>query len=117
MDLREVVEFLKDFIIYFIIVIIVFLVFVFIFSFQRIAGNSMEPTYSNNDIAVLSKIHKTIFGVEKNDIIAFSTSSGETFIKRVIAAIIIFFLPYLLNFLLEFIDGMGEVCVGARVLL
>lgn len=44
-------------------------------------------------------------------------SATQTFIKRVIAAIIIFFLPYLLNFLLEFIDGMGEVCVGARVLL
>ena len=85
MDFREIVEFLKDCAVYIIIILVVFLFFTFGFSIQKVVGNSMNPTYENNEIVLLSKIGAKITKIKRNDIIAFNTDSGVTYIKRVMA--------------------------------
>lgn len=85
MDFREIIEFLKDSIVYIIIVIVIILFLTFGFSFQKVVGNSMVPTYENKDVLLLSKIGVKLFKIDRNDIIAFSTDSGSVYIKRIIA--------------------------------
>ena len=44
MDLRDIKEFLKDFIGYIFAFVIIVIIFTFVVSFHPVAGNSMTPT-------------------------------------------------------------------------
>ena len=62
-------------------IVIVFVMRQFVFSPSIVYGESMEPTFANNDRIIVSKISD----VERFDIIVFNAPDGEEYyIKRVI---------------------------------
>lgn len=80
MDLREVTEFLKDFMWYIIALLVIAFVLIFLFAFQTIAGNSMDPTLKDGQIVLVSKLP---FTPKRNQIVLFK-SDGKSYVKRVI---------------------------------
>lgn len=75
---NEVLSWLKSILI---AVVIVFIMRQFVFAPSIVYGESMEPTFANNDRIIVSKISE----VERFDIIVFNAPDGEDYyIKRVI---------------------------------
>jgi len=80
MDLREVTEFIKDFMWYIIVFLVIGLILIFVVAFQTVAGNSMNPTLKDGQIVLVSKLP---FKIERNQIVLFN-SDGKSYVKRVI---------------------------------
>ncbi len=84
MDLRDVKEFIKDFIKIAILVIIVFFVYFFIVGMQQVVGSSMNNTLVNEDFVIVDKISYKIGSIKRFDIISFYYDETKYLIKRVI---------------------------------
>lgn len=84
MDLREITEFLRDFMGYIITLVVIILIYTFVVSFQPIAGNSMTPNLMEGDIVVISKLSYLFSEPKRNEIIVFKSNDGKRFVKRII---------------------------------
>ncbi len=82
-DLREVTEFIRDFIWYIVAIVILIFVFTFVIAIQNVSGNSMDPTVKEGQLVIVSKISYRISSVKRNDIVALK-NNGKSYIKRVI---------------------------------
>ena len=84
MDFRDIKEFIKDAFSYLIVILIVILIVVYIVTLQQVVGSSMNPTYNESDILVLSKIHYNLFEINRNDVVSLKYDNSKYLIKRVI---------------------------------
>ena len=73
MDLREVTEFIKDFMWYIIVFLVIGLILIFVVAFQTVAGNSMNPTLKDGQIVLVSKLP---FKIERNQIVLFNSDGN-----------------------------------------
>ena len=83
MDLREVVEFFRDFMWYIIVFLIIAFILIFIVSFQTVAGNSMDPTLKDGQIVLVSKLSYKFNDIKRNEIVVLK-NHGKSYVKRVI---------------------------------
>lgn len=83
MDLRDIKEFFRDCLGYFISLVIVIIIFTFVIAFHPVAGNSMVPTLEEGSITVVAKSHHLIFKLKRNQVIIVKKDK-KTYIKRVI---------------------------------
>ncbi len=83
-DFRELTEFLKDTFVYIAIFLALVFVFVFIIAVVPVAGNSMNPTLSDGNMAVSIRCAYLLSSPERNDIITFLDSENKRYVKRVI---------------------------------
>lgn len=84
MDLRDVIEFLKDTTKYIVIAIIVLLLVIYVVSLQQVVGPSMNPNYKDGDILILNKLHYRLNKPKRFDVVAVKYKDTKYFIKRVI---------------------------------
>ena len=84
MDLRDIKEFLKDFIGYIFAFVIIVIIFTFVVSFHPVAGNSMTPTLVEGDVVMVSKFSHKLFNLKRNEIIIIKAKDEKTYIKRII---------------------------------
>lgn len=84
MDLRDVLEFIKDAAKYIVIAIIVLLIVIYVVSLQQVVGSSMNPNYRDGDILILNKIHYRFYKPKRFDVVAVKYKDTKYFIKRVI---------------------------------
>lgn len=84
MDLRDVLEFIKDATKYIIIAIIVLLLVIYVVSLQQVVGPSMNPNYKDGDILILNKLHYRLKKPQRFDVVAVKYKDTKYFIKRVI---------------------------------
>ena len=84
MDMRDIKEFCKDFLVYIIIGVVIFLTVVYVVSLQQVRGSSMEPTYHAQDILLLNKLHYQIFNPKRFDVVAVLDQNDGPVIKRII---------------------------------
>ncbi len=83
LDLREVTEFIRDFLGYIIAIGVLLFVMIFIISVQPVAGNSMDPTLKDGQFVLVSKISYLIGPIQRNQIVVLD-NHGKSYIKRVI---------------------------------
>lgn len=84
MDFREITEFLKDTFKYVIVIVIGILIFTYIISFQGVMGTSMDPTFKENDLLLVSKFHYVFNKVKRGEIIVFDYKNTKSVVKRII---------------------------------
>lgn len=83
----EIVEFIKDVLVYLIIIVVIVLLKVYVISIVEIVGDSMEPNYRDGNIMLMDKlVHKHIkyFNYKRFDIVVISYSNPSYLIKRII---------------------------------
>lgn len=83
MDLREVTEFIRDFLGYIITIGIMIFIFTFVIAFQPIAGNSMSPTLEDGEISIVSKFNYILTKPKRNEIIVLKKEK-KSYVKRII---------------------------------
>ena len=87
-DLREVHEFFKDTIAYFIPIIVMVLIMLFVYSFVPISGNSMEPSLSSGNVVILSRLHYKLSEIQRNDVVVLKKKNAEgikeSYVKRIV---------------------------------
>lgn len=83
-DLRDIVEFIKDVSKYLIVIIVVLLITIYVVSLQQVIGPSMKPNLNDGDILLLNKFNYRLFSVKRNDVIAFNHDETKYLVKRVI---------------------------------
>lgn len=84
MDFRDITEFIKDTIGYVIVAVVVILLFLYVISFQQVMGPSMNPTFNENDIVLISKVHYKLSDVKRGDIVVLEHDGVKNLIKRVV---------------------------------
>ncbi len=83
MDLREITEFIRDFIWYIVAVLVIVFVFVFVVSIQVVSGNSMSPTLDEGEIVFVSKFSYRFSNPARNDIVTLK-KNGKSYVKRIV---------------------------------
>jgi len=83
MDLREVIEFLKDAFKYVIVIVVVFLLFIFVVGLQQVVGPSMNPTLNEGDIMIVNKLTYHLKDIGRNDIVVIMQDE-KYMVKRVV---------------------------------
>lgn len=83
-DLREFTEFLKDAWGFIFTIIIIAFIFIFIIAFIPVAGNSMNPTLSDGNITLVSRISYLFSTPKRGDIITFRMPDHKSYVKRII---------------------------------
>lgn|SRR5574344_279801 len=83
-DLREFTEFLKDMWGYILTILIIAFVFIFIVAIIPVAGNSMNPTLSDGNLVLVSRINYLVKDIKRSDIITFRTDDKKSYVKRII---------------------------------
>lgn len=83
MDLREVVEFLKDTAGYIITIVVLLLIFTFVLAFQPVAGNSMSPTLEEGQVTLVSRF-AYFFSFPKRNEIVIIKKDKKSYVKRII---------------------------------
>ncbi len=83
-DFRELTEFLKDTFIYFVIFLVIAFIFTFIIAVVPIAGNSMNPTLDDGDLAFSVRFAYLFSEPNRNDVITFVDKNKKRYVKRVI---------------------------------
>jgi signal peptidase I len=83
-DLREFWEFLKDVWGYILTVLIIAFIFLFIVAIIPVAGNSMNPSLSDGNLVLVSRINNYFGGYKRGNIITFTTNDKKSYVKRII---------------------------------
>ena len=83
-DFREIVEFIKDTISYFITAAVIAFVFIFIIAIVPVVGNSMSPTLNDGDFTVVIRFIYAFKNVERGDIVNIKTTDRLRYVKRII---------------------------------
>ena len=84
LDLRGVMELLKDIWGYIITGLVVIIFFVFVITVQPVAGNSMYPVLEEGDVIVCSKLLFNRNNIKRNQIVVLKAKDNKSFVKRVI---------------------------------
>ncbi len=84
MDLRDIKEFVKDFIKIIVLITIIFAIYMWVVGTQQVVGSSMDNTLKNGDVIVLSKLSYRLGDIERFDIISFYYDETKYLVKRVI---------------------------------
>lgn len=84
MDLRDIKEFVKDFIKVAILIIVVFAIYMWVIGMQQVVGTSMNHTLENGDMVLLYKAGYKISDIKRFDVISFYYDETKYLIKRVI---------------------------------
>ena len=95
MNLREVIEYLKDALIYIIIIAVIVFIFTFIVGVQPLEDDSMSPTIDNNSITLVSKVSYRFSDIKRNDIVVIKK------IQNLILKELLLFLEKQLNILMD----------------
>lgn len=82
--MRDIKEFCKDFVVYFLIVVAVILCIKYVFSFQQVVGPSMEPNYKNGDLLILNKIGYRFKDPGLFDVVVIANDDTKYMIKRIV---------------------------------
>ena len=83
MDFRDIKEFTKDTLKYFVMVVAVLFTVLYVVSIQQVVGPSMSPNYQNGDVTILSKLHYHLFPVKRFDVVTIQQEE-KYIIKRII---------------------------------
>lgn len=84
MDIRDVVEFLKDTVKYIIVIILVIFIVMYVVTIQQVLGPSMKNTLNQDDLVLLNKIAYRFGNIKRFDILSFNYSDTKYLVKRVI---------------------------------
>lgn len=84
MDLRDIKEFIKDSLKYICVIAIVLFIFVYVISIQQVMGPSMNDTFKETDVVLISKLSYRFKDIKRGDIIVFEYNEYKNLIKRVI---------------------------------
>lgn len=84
MDWLDFKEFVKDTFKYVIFVVAVIIIAVYVIGLQQIVGDSMDPTFKNNDVILIDKLTPSFVELERGDIISFYFEESKYLIKRII---------------------------------
>ena len=84
MDIRDVVEFLKDTLKYIIVIIIVIFIVMYVVTTQQILGPSMNNTLNSGDLVLLNRAVYKFKNIKRFDIVSFNYSDTKYLVKRVI---------------------------------
>lgn len=82
--MRDIKEFLKDFIIYASIAVVVILTIKYVFSLEQVVGPSMEPNYKSGDLLFLNKITYRFKEPRLFDVVVIANDDTKYMIKRII---------------------------------
>lgn len=83
-DLREVREFIIDTSKYILTIVVVIFIVMYVATVQQIVGPSMDPTYKDQDIVILNKLHYRLFEIKRFDVVSLKYDGSKYLIKRVI---------------------------------
>ena len=84
MDLRDVREFIIDTLKYILTIVVVIFIVMYVATVQQVVGPSMTPTFNDQDIVILNKLHYHIFDIKRYDIVSLKYDGTKYLIKRVI---------------------------------
>lgn len=84
MDLRDVKEFIIDTLKYILTIVVVIFIVIYVATVQQVVGPSMDPTFKDQDIVILNKIHYYLFDIKRFDIVSLKYDGSKYLIKRVI---------------------------------
>lgn len=84
MDFRDIKEFTIDMLKYIFTIFVVIFIIVYVATVQQVVGPSMQPTFANQDIVILNKLHYRFFDIKRFDVVSLNYSSTKYLIKRVI---------------------------------
>ena len=84
MDFREITEFFKDTFKYILVIIGVILVFIYVVSMQQVVGPSMNTTYTEGEIVLISKLSYKLGKINRGDVVVFQYDGIKNLIKRVV---------------------------------
>ncbi len=82
--MRDIKEFLKDFIVYISIAVVVILTIKYVFSLEQVVGPSMEPNYKSGDLLFLNKISYRFKEPRLFDVVVIANDDTKYMIKRII---------------------------------
>lgn len=84
MDIRDVVEFLKDTFKYIIVIIIIIFLVLYVVTTQQIVGPSMNNTLHSEDVVILNRAIYRFKKVKRFDVVSFNYNETKFLVKRVI---------------------------------
>jgi signal peptidase I len=84
MDWLDFKEFVKDTLKYVIFVVAVIVIAVYVIGLQQIVGDSMNPTFKNNDVILIDKLTPSFVELKRGDVISFYFEESKYLIKRII---------------------------------
>lgn len=84
LDLREFTEFLRDVWGYIVTFAVIAFIFIFIVSIVPISGNSMNPTLTDGNMALVFKPSYWFSDIKRNDIVVVRTEDKIRYVKRII---------------------------------
>ena len=84
MDFRDIKEFFLDAFKYVVFFGCILFIVVYCFSLQQVLGESMYPTFYDNDILILNKLKYRFSDIERGDVVALRFEDTNYLIKRVI---------------------------------
>ena len=84
MDFRDIKEFFLDAFKYLVFFGCILFIVVYCFSLQQVLGESMYPTFYDNDILILNKLKYRFSDIERGDVVALRFEDTNYLIKRVI---------------------------------
>lgn len=83
MDLRDIKEFIKDTLKYFIIIILVLLTIIYVISLQQVVGPSMKSTFDDGDIIIVNKFIYHFKDISRYDVVVIKHQE-KIYVKRII---------------------------------
>lgn len=84
MDWLDFKEFVKDTFKYVVFVVAVIVMAVYVIGLQQIVGDSMNPTFKNNDVILIDKLTPSFVELKRGDVISFYFEESKYLIKRII---------------------------------
>lgn len=82
--MRDIKEFIKDFVIYFLIIIGLILTIKYVVSLEQVVGPSMQPNYKSGDLLLLNKISYRFRNPRMFEVVVISNDETKYMIKRII---------------------------------
>ncbi len=82
MDFRDIKEFFRDAFKYIVVIVVVLVVSLYILGISQVVGPSMQPTYEDGQVMVISKLNYVFGEVGQNDVVAYESEGVRLLIKR-----------------------------------
>lgn len=82
--MRDIKEFIKDFVIYFLIIVGLILTIKYVVSLEQVVGPSMQPNYKSGDLLLLNKISYRFRNPRMFEVVVISNDETKYMIKRII---------------------------------
>lgn len=82
--MRDIKEFVKDFIVYVLIAIAIILTIKYVVSLEQVVGPSMQPNYRSGDLLLLNKISYRFRNPKMFEVVVISNDETKYMIKRIV---------------------------------